>query len=87
MTNEKRFNMNLESKHITREFLTHVRSPTLYGAELLTTEARTPFIAIDEKLTNLFIANLLKLGRNKLAIKHQYIIKLAIDIPTFSLDI
>lgn len=39
--------MNLEKKYITREFLTHVRSTMLYGVELLTVDARAPFIDTD----------------------------------------
>lgn len=59
----------------------------LYGAELLSIEARAPFIHIDEKMVNLFIVKLLKLGRNKLAVKHQYRIQLALGIPTLAMDI
>lgn len=47
LTNEVWFDLNLEPKYITLEFLTHVRSTILYGFEFLSAEARTPFINID----------------------------------------
>lgn len=87
LTNEQWFDLNLEPKYITREFLTHVRSTMLYGAELLTSSAREPFIQIDEKLTNLLLTKLLKLGSTKLAKKHQLRVQLALGIPTFVMDV
>lgn len=76
------FTLNLEPKYIVREFVSHVRSTMLYGAELLSKESRKPFIEIDNKITNMFLSKLLKLGRNTLARKHQLRIKLALDMPT-----
>lgn len=67
LINEVWFNLNLEPKYIAREFLSHVRSTMLYGTESLTMEARKPFVDIDEKMMNLFLSKLLKLGRTKLA--------------------
>lgn len=87
LVNEVWFTLYLEPKHFIREFLSHVRSVMLYGAELLTVEARAPFMAIDQKMTNLFLVKLLKLGRNKLARKHQLRLQLAFGLPTLTMDI
>lgn len=72
---------------MTREFMSHVRSTMIYGAEILTCEARAPFIDIDVKLTNLFLSKILKLGRTKLAYKHQLRLQLALGISTLEMDI
>lgn len=58
----------------------------LYGAELLSLEARKPFVEVDEKLTNKFITKLLKIGQTKLARKHQLRVQLALGIPILNMD-
>lgn len=87
LVNEAWFELNLEPKHISREFLSRARSTMLYGAELLTTDARAPFVEIDDKLMSLFLSKMLKLGSAKLVKKHQLRIKLALGIPTLEMDI
>lgn len=87
LTNEVWFNMHLEPKFITREFISRVRSVMLYGSELLTTQAREPFLELDEKLTNLFLTKLLKIRQAKLAKKHQHRLQIALGIPTLGMDI
>lgn len=81
------FDLNLEPKFIAREYMTHVHSTLIYGAELLTKETREPFIEIDEKLINLFLTKLLKLGSRKLVRRHQLRIQIALGITTLDMDI
>lgn len=87
LVSEEWFDLNLEPKHVAREFLSHVRSTLLFGADLLSLEAKAPFLEIDEKLTHLFLLKLLKLGRNKLARKHQWRLQMALGIPPLARDI
>lgn len=81
------FNLNLEPKYINREYISHACSTMLYDTELLATEARKPFKDIDEKMMNLFLCKILKLGKTKLAKKHQCRLQLALGIPTLSMGI
>lgn len=61
LTNAAWFDLHLEPKFIVKECVTYVRSVLIYGSELLNEEAQKPFIALDEKLTNLLMAKILKL--------------------------
>lgn len=62
LTNATWFDLNFEPKFITKEYITYVRRTLVYGSEILTKEARAPFIQLDENLVNLLVAKLLKLG-------------------------
>lgn len=62
--------------------MSHVRTTIIYGAEMLSKEARKPFVDIDKKVTNLLLSKLLKFGRNTLVRKHQLRIKIAMGVPT-----
>lgn len=62
--------------------MTHVRSTLIYGADFLTKEARAPLITIYEKLFNLLLTKLLKLGRRKMSIRHKLSVQIALGITT-----
>lgn len=87
LVNATWFDLNLEPKHIVKEYMTYVRSILVYGAELLTKKARVTFIEIDERLINPVLLKLLKLGPRKLARRHQLRTQLALGLSTLEMAI
>lgn len=88
LLNEDWFNLDIEPRHTVNEFTSRVRTQLLYGAELLTYEARKPFVDIDRRVVNMFLVKLLKLGRERpLHQKHQTRIQLELKLPTLEMTI
>lgn len=87
LTHEPWFNLDLHAKHISRAYQTYVRSILLYGAELLYYDDRQPLYELDNKLINILVGKLLKLGRGRLGEKHRLRIQLALGIPTLKMEL
>lgn len=87
LTQQPWFTLELEPKYVTQDYMSHVRSTLLYGAELLTHDARKPFIEIDDKITSLFLSKLLKLGSRPLPKKHLGRLQIGLGLPPLSMDI
>lgn len=72
LTNDTWFTLDIYPKYIVSKFNSRVRSQMLYGAELLSLKARQPFVDADRRIVNMFISELLKLGKERsLHHKHQ----------------
>lgn len=88
LTSEDWFTLDIEPRHIVAEFNSRVRSQMLYGSELLTYKARKTFVNADKRVVNLFITNLLKLGKERpLHQKHQTRCHLALGIESFDITV
>lgn len=87
MTNQKRFSLSLDLKHIATLFETHVRSLIMYGAELLTKEERKPIMEVDDELIRRLMKWLLNLKSIAIAEKQKRRIQLLLGIPTINMEL
>lgn len=86
LINEEWFSLDLELKKIVREFISRVSSILMYGAELLTHDARKPFIVADRVVSSLIFVKLLKLGGRALCNKHRLRLQIAMGLPNFDME-
>lgn len=88
LVSEEWFALHIDPKHLVQQFISRVRSQMTYGAELLSFEARNPFIEADQRVTNLFLVKILNPGKQRPRHKkHQHRVQLALGLPTFEMDV